>query len=197
MPLKIILKFCEAVQPKAGFSLLSIGGNGMLWTMLSLVIKSSIQTVLQLFNSVEWDWNAIRDRGWFFLTTWLFSQKQGHILGCPSIVLHYTIAVVLKRVIKKKQLMQSSFLVVDRKHDRFVLLCVSPFHGRAISERHRNQAVCTSLFCWHGSLKSLWPPETGREGLKSIDPLYILRDAWEGYFVEPNQISLPRLWVVL
>lgn len=130
--------------------------------MLSLVIKSSIQTVLQLFNSVEWDWNAIRDRGWFFLTTWLFSQKQGHILGCPSIVLHYTIAVVHKRVIKKKQLMQSSFLVVDRKHDRFVFLCVSPFHGRAISEGHRNQAVCTSLFCWHGSLKSLWPPGTGR-----------------------------------
>lgn len=42
-------------QSKTGFSLLSIGGNAMLLTVLSLVIKSSIQIALQLSNSVEWD----------------------------------------------------------------------------------------------------------------------------------------------
>lgn len=195
MPLKIILKFCVAVQSKTGFSSLSIGGNGMLLTMLSLVIKSSIQIVLLLFNSVEWDWNTICDRDWgfcFFHYLALFLNARAH----PWLLFHNSAVHNSSgaETCHKKQLTQSSFLVVDRKHDRFVLFCVSAFHGRAISGQHGNQALHTSLFCWHSSLKSLWPPENGRieEHRAILCPSSCpKRELWRA------QISLPRLWVVL
>lgn len=79
-----------------------------------------------------------------------------HILGCPSIILHYTIAVVQKPVIKKPA---HTVIFPGSRQERFVIALCFSFPWK---DRFRRTQKSGSLFCWRGSLKSLWPPETGR-----------------------------------
>lgn len=89
------------------------------------------------------------------------------------------------------------FLLVERKHNRFVLPCVSAFHTRAISGGYGEQPVCISLFSWCVSLKPHHCGHWRLEGLKSIQPSYVPQNSSEGSFEEPtNQISLSSPWVL-
>lgn len=198
MPLKMILKFCEAVQSKTGFSLLSVGGNGILLTMLSLVIKSSIQIVLQLFSSVEWDWNTICDRGCCFFIfphyLALFLKARGH----PWLVFHNS-ALHNSRgaeICHKKSSLCSH--LSWQQTENMIDLCCFVFQlsmeGPFLDDIEIGQcAPAFSVGTAHGRACGL----QRLEGLKSIESFYVLQDAWKGSFEDPKQISLPRLWVIL